>query len=116
MHVRRRTTVARSLIGRGDSIAAERACRVIGATPTRLEVLRMIVAFEDISTAELIEALDLTRNGVLRHLKVLKSEGLISATRTTHPRGAGPITYWRADVDELGDVLESLSHHLLAGR
>lgn len=105
--------MSRSLMGYGNYVAAERACRIIGATPTRLEVLRMIVAFDDVSTSEIVDSLELTRNGVLRHLKVLEAEGLIVRTRTTHPRGAGPITYWRADVDQLDDVFESLSDHVL---
>lgn len=106
--------MVKSLIGHGDDYAAQRAYRIIGLPSARLEILRFVLAFDEVSTAEIMQTLNMTRNGVLRHLEVLSSEGLIVNRRATHPRGAGPITYWRGDADEARGALEALTAHLFA--
>lgn len=49
----------------------------------------------------------------MQHLRILSEVGLITKRKSTHPRGSGPITYWRADRNEVEVVLERFVHHLL---
>jgi predicted ArsR family transcriptional regulator len=104
--------MAKLLVGHGDDYTAQRAYRVTGSPPARLEVLRFVLAYPETTTAEVMVALNMSRNGVLRHLKVLADEGMLEMRHATHPRGAGPITYWRANVDEAWAVFEALGDHL----
>ncbi|GGF21487.1 ArsR/SmtB family transcription factor [Subtercola lobariae] len=103
-----------SLVGHGDDYAAARAYRALGATSTRVEILRLVLASGEVSAAELMAALALTRNGVHHHLRALTDDGLLLERHTTHPRGSGPITYWRADPDEVLTMLEDLTAHVMS--
>jgi DNA-binding transcriptional ArsR family regulator len=103
-----------SLVGYGDEVAAERVNRVLGVRATRVEILRLIVASSEASAAELMSETGLTRNGVIGHLRILTEEGLLIERHATHPRGSGPITYWRADVDEVLSVLDVFSMHVMS--
>ncbi|UFS58121.1 ArsR/SmtB family transcription factor [Subtercola endophyticus] len=100
------------LIGFGDAAAADRACAALGITPTRIEILRVVLASGDVSASELALNLGLSRNGVLHHLRALTEGGLLRARHCTHPRGSGPITYWRADEQEVRSVLHDVDRHL----
>lgn len=104
---------AASLIGHGDLEAAERACRVLCIAPLRIEILRFVLCRTEVSAATLMKEFGLTRNGALSHIKVLAEEDLLTQRRATHPRGSGPITYWRADRAGVQSVLETLTRHVL---
>jgi predicted ArsR family transcriptional regulator len=96
-----------SLTGVGNDALAARSYRTLGASPVRIEILRLLLAAGELSAADLMAELGLTRNGVRRHLHALRQDGLLTERHTTHPRGSGPITYWGADPDEVIDVLVS---------
>ncbi|MCU1480649.1 MAG: hypothetical protein JWQ19_1435 [Subtercola sp.] len=100
------------LIGFGDADAADRACIALGITPTRIEILRIVLASGDVSASQLAMNLGLSRNGVLHHLRALTEGGLLRARHCTHPRGSGPITYCRADEEEVRTVLRDVNRHL----
>lgn len=104
-----------ALFGYGDADAAHRAYTMLGATQSRLETLRLILAYPEVSTSDIARALDLTRNGVQPHLDALTRAGVVRERHTTHPRGSGPITYWSGDADEVHIVFESLLSHLFVG-
>jgi predicted ArsR family transcriptional regulator len=105
---------ARSLTGFGDELSAARAYGALAMLPLRVEILRLTLSRAEVSTAEVMSELGLTRNGALHHLRQLCTSGILSEQRCTHPRGSGPITYWTADRDELIALIESLLAHLLS--
>ena len=106
----------KKLIGHGDGATAALACRVLGATSLRIEILRALIASQQVSTAEVMEEFSLSRGQAMSHLKDLEQSGMLTKQRTTHPRGSGPITYWRPNADGVEDVLDSLFSHLLDHR
>lgn len=101
------------LVGYGYDDAAALAYRALGATSTRVEILRLVLSSREVSTADVMNALGLSRNGVTRHLRELNADGLLCERHATHPRGSGPITYWSADADRVLDVLDSLVDHVM---
>lgn len=107
-----REVSARSLVGLGDPEAAARAYAALGMQPLRVEILRYVLSRTEVSTAEVMREFGLTRNGVTRHLQSLGDDGLLTRRQTTHPRGAGPITYWAAIPDEVVDLVDRLLAHL----
>jgi predicted ArsR family transcriptional regulator len=94
------------------SLDAYRASAALGVNQTRLDLIHLLVNNPQCSTNDLMMALDLTRNGVLTHLKALESMQLVSEKRETHPRGSGPITYWLADIPEFEYLMGELSRFL----
>ncbi len=104
---------AQSLAGFGNDLLAARAYSVFAMVPLRAEILRFALSRPEVSTAEVMAELELTRNGALQHLKRLKEGGLLNARRSTHPRGSGPITYWKADRAEITTLFESFLRHVL---
>jgi predicted ArsR family transcriptional regulator len=85
----------------------------LGVSPVRLEILRFVISKREVSVSAIMTELGMTRNGIRRHLDCLRESGLISERHTTHPRGAGPITYWRADENSVAYALDWLSTQLL---
>jgi predicted ArsR family transcriptional regulator len=81
---------------------------MLGAQFSRVEILRSLLASRETSTAEMMAATGLTRGGIRRHLTALSAERVVSERRTTHPRGAGPISYWTVDSEDLISTLDSL--------
>ncbi|RFA12397.1 hypothetical protein B7R22_16535 [Subtercola boreus] len=91
-----------------------RILAALGITETRLEILRILLSRPETTTAQLIRATGLSMNGVRAHLQALIGCGLVEGRRATHPRGSGPITYWRAAADDIEDLMDQLCRYLLA--
>jgi predicted ArsR family transcriptional regulator len=91
----------------------EHAHRALGTGATRIEILRFTIASGEVTSSQLMAELGLTRNGVRAHLVALTAEGLLIERHATHPRGCGPVTYWRADIDEVIAVMDALSEHVI---
>ncbi|MBM7470842.1 helix-turn-helix domain-containing protein [Subtercola frigoramans] len=100
-------------VGLTGLTGVQRAQAVFGISSVRLDIITALLSGCELSDAALMERFSLTRNGIRRHLKVLESEGIIVGRHTTHPRGAGPITYWRADPDELLMLVDELRSAIL---
>lgn len=86
---------------------------VLGVRPARLALLRIVIANGEVTAQELMDALDMTRNGVGLHLKVLTDAGLLIRRQATHPRGTGGIYYWSANVEAIRETLDTLSASVL---
>jgi predicted ArsR family transcriptional regulator len=86
---------------------------VFSMSPVRIEIIRILVSHGEASIADLAAQLKLSRNGVKSHLSQLESEGVAARRQATHPRGSGPITYWRADIDEITEVFDSFRNLIL---
>jgi DNA-binding transcriptional ArsR family regulator len=86
---------------------------LFGASPNRVAVLRVVAAHTEVTALEVMDALDLTRSGVGRHLVALTAAGFLIERRATHPRGAGDVIYWRVDRVRLARTLWALSGVLL---
>lgn len=86
---------------------------LLGASPVRVAVLHAVLAHGEVTALELMGALQLTRNGVGRHLTELTAAGFLIERRATHPRGSGDVIYWRADRDRVAAELWRLTGQLL---
>ncbi|MFJ8896592.1 helix-turn-helix domain-containing protein [Leifsonia sp. NPDC102414] len=87
---------------------------LLGVQPIRAEILRVTLARHQVTAAELMEELDLTRNGVGKHLTELTNAGLLVERRATHPRGTGGIIYWSADRAAITNALLTLVGRILS--
>ena len=105
---------AGSLVGTGDEHLAWTAYLALGIPHTRVEILRYLLSREQASVSQVMAEFGLARNGVLGHLRVMQKGGLVSVSRKTHPRGSGPISYWKADTDAVSELLEGLRWHILS--
>ncbi|GGF33821.1 hypothetical protein GCM10011399_28740 [Subtercola lobariae] len=85
-----------------------RAFTALGVSNARVEILRAISRRGESPTSALMEDVGLSRNGLSRHLEVLRQSGFLSDRHATHPRGSGPITYWSLDSDGISDAIEAL--------
>jgi predicted ArsR family transcriptional regulator len=103
-----------SLLGFGDDYIAARAYSAFGISHRRVEILRFLMSRRESSVADLMCEFALTRNGALGHLKAMERQGLVSVRHSTHPRGAGPISYWRADTAAVRELLEGLLSHVFS--
>jgi predicted transcriptional regulator len=92
------------------------ATLAFGLSEARITVLREVLQHRRRSTSQVMEATGLSRNGALNHLRALAIAGLVIGARTTHPRGAGPITYWQADEDSVVDALDAIEVVILERR
>ena len=88
------------------------ALDLVGISSTRLEIIRLLGERVEISDAALMAELGLARNSVRKHLRHLQACGIALPRHTTHPRGSGPITFWRVDSDVLDRVVATLCEHL----
>ncbi|PQZ55340.1 hypothetical protein CQ040_09910 [Microbacterium sp. MYb54] len=70
---------------------------LLDASRVRVDLLRLMLAHDELTAIELMDALELTRIGVGKHLNELTEAGLLIERRATHPRGTGGVIYWRAD-------------------
>lgn len=104
-----------SLLGLGDEASAARAFDSLAILPMRIEVLRLAMSQTEISTADVMQEFGVVRNCARQHLLELADECLLVARRTTHPRGSGPITYWRADRDQIEGLLDQFIVYVLSG-
>ncbi|QWT24445.1 winged helix-turn-helix domain-containing protein [Subtercola sp. PAMC28395] len=113
----RRAAADLDVLDRAEALSGlagvQRAQAVFGISSVRLDIITALLSGCELSDAALMERFGITRNGIRRHLKALESEGIIVGRHTTHPRGAGPITYWRADADELLMLLDDLRSTIL---
>lgn len=96
------------------SVLPSRILAALGITESRLEILRILLSRHETTTAQLIRSTGLSMNGVRAHLRALVRCGLVEGRHATHPRGAGPITYWRAAADDTEDLMDQLCRYLLA--
>jgi len=108
------SSTAGSLVGTGDEHLAWSAYSALGISHRRVEILRFLLSRERTSVSQVMAEFGLTRNGVLGHLRAMQQGGLISVSRTTHPRGAGPISYWKADTEAVFELMEGLQLHVLS--
>ena len=86
---------------------------LLDASSVRVELLRLLLAHDELTALEVMDALALTRNGVGKHLNALTEAGFLIERRATHPRGAGGVIYWRADRDRIARTLWGLTGALL---
>ncbi|WP_440709070.1 helix-turn-helix domain-containing protein [Herbiconiux sp. YIM B11900] len=84
-----------------------------GLSAELTHVLRALIGSAGPSTADIQQASGLSRSGVLKHLHHLEDLGMATSSRTTHPRGKGPITYWHADPAAVEDALLALVDHIM---
>ncbi|MFJ2535773.1 ArsR/SmtB family transcription factor [Microbacterium maritypicum] len=70
---------------------------LLGASPARVELLRLLLDRHELTALEIMDVLGMTRNGVGKHLDELTAAGFLIARRAIHPRGVGGVIYWRAD-------------------
>ncbi|CAN5248687.1 hypothetical protein BH09ACT6_BH09ACT6_26860 [soil metagenome] len=96
-----------------DLTGVQRAQAVFGVSSVRLDIITALLAGGEVSDAALMDRFGLTRNGIRRHLKALEAQGIITGRHATHPRGSGPITYWRADAEELLLLIDDLRRAVL---
>ncbi len=100
-------------MAKSDAAAGDPSVVLLGASEARIRVLELVIAHGEVTAAELMDALDLTRNGVGHHLAALTESGFLIERRATHPRGRGGIIYWRADRDQIHQAMWSLSGRVL---
>ena len=93
--------------GETVSPAVSKAAKALGLSPTRIEVLKLVLAHET-STAEVMEQLGLSRNGALQNLRSLENAGIVTERRVTHPRGSGPITYWAGKTSDVEGLIDDI--------
>lgn len=86
---------------------------LVGASPHRVAVLRVVAAHTEVTALDVMDALGLTRNGVGRHLAALTAAGFLTERRATHPRGSGDVIYWRVDRNRIARTLWALTGALL---
>lgn len=86
---------------------------LLDASQVRVDLLRLMLAHDELTALEVMDALGLTRNGVGKHLNALTEAGFLIERRATHPRGIGGVIYWRADRDRIARTLWSLTGALL---
>ncbi|MBD8104748.1 ArsR/SmtB family transcription factor [Plantibacter sp. CFBP 8775] len=79
----------------------------------RIRILQLALTRDEVTAAELMDELELTRNGVGRNLGALTRAGLLIERRATHPRGTGNIIYWRADPDAITAATNELAAAIL---
>lgn len=103
-------SAGRGIAHRSD---AQDVVDLLGASATRFDILRFVIRQEKVTALEVMGALELTRNGVGRHLEALTAAGFLSARRATHPRGSGDVIYWSGNRDRIASVLWSLTGDLL---
>jgi len=89
------------------------AAPALGVSTLCVEVLRETVRSEAVSTAEIADALGITQNAAWQQLRRLRAAKLVTQRRDTHPRGAGGISYWRADPTAIAAVLDDLFIEIL---
>lgn len=86
---------------------------LLDASKVRVDLLRLMLAHDELTALEVMDALTLTRNGVGKHLNALTEAGFLVERRATHPRGIGGVIYWRADRDRIARTLWALTGSLL---
>jgi DNA-binding transcriptional ArsR family regulator len=76
------------------------------ADPTRRELLRTIITGGPLSTSELADGRDISRQAVAKHLTVLTEAGLLKMARSGREtryeatkRGLAPASRWLRDAD-----------------
>ncbi|MGW9159661.1 ArsR/SmtB family transcription factor [Microbacterium sp. NPDC055665] len=86
---------------------------LLGASPARVELLRLVLDHHELTALEIMDVLGMTRNGVGKHLDELTAAGFLIARRATHPRGVGGVIYWRANRERIAAELWAFTGALL---
>jgi len=73
---------------------------------TRLQLVSRLAGGESLSIAELTDGLDLTRQGVTKHLRVLEQAGVVSSSRVGRE---SKFSFKPETVDSVCSYLESVS-------
>ncbi|GGF30806.1 ArsR/SmtB family transcription factor [Subtercola lobariae] len=102
-----------ALLHESDELVIARSYQALGIKSVRVEILRYILSNGETCASDLMREFGLSRNGVLAHLRALTTAGLLHERHDTHPRGSGPITYWRADLEDASVVLDTLVDYVL---
>jgi hypothetical protein len=89
------------------------AYSAFGMNSSRMLILGVLLDRQETPTSRVVSETTMSLNGVRSHLLELERCGLVVARHSTHPRGAGPITYWSADADAIADFLESIYSYLV---
>ncbi|WP_426518185.1 hypothetical protein ACPPVQ_02220 [Diaminobutyricibacter sp. McL0618] len=105
---------APSLVGLGDELAAGRAYQGLGIASSRVEILRFVLSRSEVSTADVMREFCITRNGARNHLESLSAQNLVTVRHATHPRGSGPIRYWRANPPEVALLLDLFADYVFS--
>ena len=103
-----------SLLGESNDSIVALSYRALGIKPVRLEILRLILGRGETSAAQVMTEFNISRNGALLHLRSLTDAALLHERHDTHPRGSGPITYWRADADNASVMLDTVFDYVMA--
>lgn len=98
--------------GPNEAPSLEEACAVVSGTPARIRVLRVVMDSTEVTANDVMASTGLSRNATGHHLTALLEAGAIRQRRATHPRGAGPVIYWSADLDVIHAIRDTLSSHL----
>jgi DNA-binding transcriptional ArsR family regulator len=90
------------------------------ADPTRRDLLRSVISQGPLSTTELADGRDISRQAVAKHLAVLAEAGLLKAARSGREtryvatrKGLAPASRWLRDADAAWDRrLDRLRRHV----
>ena len=78
------------------------------ADPARLQIVRMLAARAEMSTEEIMEAVDLSKSNASRHLRLLTATGLISERRE-----GGAKKVYSSNTDTVQTLIRALQRTLL---
>lgn len=95
-----------------SAVSLDEACAAIASTPARLRTLRVVMDHDEVTAKDVMEELGLSRSAAGYHLAALVDARLVHERRATHPRGSGPVIYWKADRKAIHAVRETLFEHL----
>lgn len=86
---------------------------MLGINPTRVSILHLLSDRPDGRTSgEIAEALGITTQTVIRHLRALEAEGLVLADTPSEERSGVRVRY-RVHTDRLRTALTQLTTYLL---
>lgn len=96
-----------------DTLRDTAAVSVLGASSITLQLMRAL-AQQDASVSDLMAQLDLSRNGVLRHLHPLRQKGVVVARKIPVEGAYRPVTVYRLDRNARLDFAWVVFEELIA--
>lgn len=97
-----------------DTLRDTAAVSVLGVSSITLSIMRAL-AQNDASVSDLMRQLDLSRNGVLRHLHPLRRNGVVVARKVAIEGAYRPVTVYRLDRNARLDFAWLVFEELVAG-
>jgi DNA-binding transcriptional ArsR family regulator len=89
----------------------EQTLGVFGASRTRIEIVRLCIRRETLSTHDVVVALGMSISSARKHLAALVNAGVLTTTQRRVP-GARWDRVWHIDVDVLRDAIDDLDDYL----